>query len=102
MARRLLPWTWVAIAVNVVTGVFMVIDRPARALNGLTFPYKMIFIVVATALAVWLSVALRGDPDYWDRTPGRRSSARVFGAVTVLLWIGVIVAGRWIFYARGV
>jgi hypothetical protein len=102
MARRLLPWTWVAIAVNVVTGVFMVIDRPARALNGLTFPYKMIFIVVATALAAWFAVALRGDPDYWDRTPGRRSSARVLGAVTVLLWIGVIVAGRWIFYARGV
>src|SRR5690606_4453939 len=62
---RFLPWTWVAIAVNVATGAFMVADRPTRALDGLSFSYKMIFLILATVLSVVFAVTLSRDPLYF-------------------------------------
>jgi hypothetical protein len=100
MARRLLPWTWTAIVVNVATGIIMVVDRPTRALDAGSFPYKILFLIVATALSVYFAVTLRRDPDYWDKSAQHRATARVVGAVSVLLWVGIIIAGRWIFYSR--
>jgi hypothetical protein len=100
MARRLLPWTWGAIAVNVITGIIMVIDRPARALDAASFPYKILFLIVATILSVYFAVTLRRDPEYWEKSARHRAMARAMGALSVLLWVGIIIAGRWIFYSR--
>ena len=101
MARRLLPWTWFAIVVNVITGVIMVLDRPTRATDSLTFPYSMIFLIVATILSIYFAITLRRDPDYWERSGSRRGTARLLGALSTLLWIGVIFGDRLIFYAKG-
>ncbi len=100
MTRRLLPWTWLAVFLNVVTGIFMVIDRPTRALDSGAFPFKILFLIVGTALSIYFALTLRSDPDYWEKSGFRRSAARVLGLVSLLLWVGVIVGGRWIFYSR--
>jgi hypothetical protein len=100
MARRLLPWTWGAIAVNVATGIIMVIDRPTRALDATSFPYKMLFLIVATLLSIYFAITLRRDPEYWEKSARHRAMARVVGALSVVLWLGIIIAGRWIFYSR--
>jgi hypothetical protein len=99
MARRLLPWTWTAIVVNIATGLIMVVDRPTRALDSGSFPYKILFLIFATALSIYFAITLRADPQYWEKTGMRRSVARVLGALSVLLWVGVIIGGRWIFYS---
>jgi hypothetical protein len=100
LSRRLLPWTWVAIVTNISTGIIMVVDRPARALDAGSFPYKILFLVFATALSIYFAITLRRDPAYWEKSGRSRFAARALGAVSVLLWIGVIIAGRWIFYSR--
>ena len=101
MARRLLPWAWLAIVVNVITGVIMLIDRSTRTTDSLTWPYSILFLIVATALSIYFAITLRIDPEYWEKSTARRTWARVLGAATVLLWIGVIVGDRLIVYAKG-
>lgn len=100
MVRRLLPWTWGAIVVQFATGIFMVIDRPTRAIDSLTFPYKMAMLLVGILLTVFLSIAVRRRPDYWDAPTTPRLAARVVGLASVALWLGIIVAGRWIYYEK--
>jgi hypothetical protein len=100
VARRLLPWAWFAIAAQIVTGGFMLLDRPERALLSITFPYKMIFLLAAIVLTAVFGFTLRRDPFYWDQTGNRRFAGRVLGALAVILWIGVIFGGRWIAYER--
>jgi hypothetical protein len=100
MARRLLPWTWGAIVVQVLTGGFMILDRPERAFDSLTFPYKMGFLLAAIVVTAVFGLTLRADPGYWDKSGNRRLAARVLGGVSLVLWIGVIFAGRWIAYER--
>jgi hypothetical protein len=100
MAHRLLPWAWFAIVAQILTGGFMVLDNPDRAFFSLTFPYKMIFLVLAIVLTAIFGLTLRSDPGYWDKNANRRAAARVLGFVSLLLWVGVIFGGRWIAYER--
>lgn len=100
MAHRLMPWTWVALLVQITTGVFMIADRPGRAFDSFSFPYKMLMLIVAIALMSWFSLMLRRDPSHWDENGGHRLSGRLLGVLSFLLWVGVIFGGRWIAYER--
>jgi hypothetical protein len=100
MARRLLPWTWGAIVAQFLTGSFMILDRPERAFDSLTFPYKMALLLAAIVVTAVFHVTLWRDHDYWDRNGNRRLAARWLGALALVLWVGVIFAGRWIAYER--
>ena len=52
--------------------------------------------VVLAFVVYWLN---RREAGFWERSLARRNSARVIAAVSMLLWIGVVLAGRWIAYA---
>jgi hypothetical protein len=78
----------------------MVVERPERAAGSLTFPYKMLFLAAAIVVTAVFNVTHRADPGYWERDGGRRAAARALGAVSLVLWLGVIFAGRWIAYER--
>lgn len=100
MMRKLLPWTWVAIVVQIVTGAFMVIDRPGRAIDSLTFPWKMAMLLVGILLTLFLQIAARRNPAFWDAPERPRLAVRALGVASVLLWVGIIFAGRWIYYEK--
>jgi hypothetical protein len=45
-----------------------------------------------------ISLPLRRDALYWERSATRRALAWSVAALSSLLWLGVICAGRWIAY----
>lgn len=99
MIRRLMPWTWWALLLNAVTGLLFVVARPNRYFFNPVVGWKFSMLVPAVALAFvvhWLSTREAG---YWERSSGRRLSARVIAAVSLVLWTGVVLAGRWIAYS---
>jgi hypothetical protein len=100
LAHRLLPWAWAAIALQLATGIFMVVERPERAMGSVTFPYKMLFLVAAIVVTAVFGITIRRDPDYWERDGNRRVVARLMGTVSLVLWVAVMFAGRWIAYER--
>ncbi|WP_207482000.1 DUF6644 family protein [Arenibaculum pallidiluteum] len=97
-ARRFLPWMWWALAVNLITGLVLIIGEPWRTLNNPTFWLKMALLAVAVAAAAGFERTLRRDAGFWERRPGDRKTVRVLVATNFLLWCCVIVAGRWIAY----
>ena len=99
MIGRLMPWTWWALLLNAVTGLLFVVARPNRYFFNPVVGWKFSMLVPAVALAFvvhWLSTREAG---YWERSSGRRLSARVIAAVSLVLWTGVVLAGRWIAYS---
>jgi hypothetical protein len=56
-------------------------------------------LVPAIVLAALFHLATVKDPYFWERSLGRRASAKVIAGLSLLLWIGVVFAGRWIAYA---
>jgi hypothetical protein len=97
MVRRLLPWTWWALLVNLLTGMPFVLARPYRYFMNPVFGWKIAFLVPALALTLAFHLLGR-KPEFWQRS-GARLAARFGAGLSLLLWIGVMMAGRWIAYS---
>lgn len=99
MIRRLMPWTWWALSLNAVTGLLFVLARPNRYFYNPVAEWKFSMLVPAVALAFILHRLNSRERDYWERSSGRRISARILAVVSLVLWTGVVLAGRWIAYS---
>jgi len=89
VVRRWLRVILVAVGVLAATGFLLIASEPGRALFRTVFWVKMGLIVLA------LTVTAAQGPT----TPS--FAARALAIVSLLLWVGVIFAGRWIAYAEG-
>jgi hypothetical protein len=96
LIRELLPYTWVAFVLAVVTGALMFASNaPAYAAN-LEFQLKLVAIAAAGInMAIFHSTAHRRIA-VWDMDLSPPAAARVSGFLSLALWTVVIVLGRWI------
>ena len=99
LAGRLLPLIWGSVVVLLVTGSVLVMNRPARYFRSEIFLSKMGLLTMALVWTVGLAWTLRRNESFWESSPGRRTAARANGVAALVLWFGVIAAGRWIAYA---
>lgn len=98
LAKRFLPWTWFGFLVQLLTGILMFASEAVKMYGNWAFVIKMILIVVAGLNAfVFHSLAYQ-SVDKWDKDPIAPVSARIAGAVSILLWFGIVALGRWIAY----
>jgi hypothetical protein len=100
MIRRLMPWTWWALLLNAVTGLLFVVARPNRYFFNPVVGWKFSMLIPAVALAFVVYRLATQETGYWEQSSGRRLSARVIAAVSLVLWVGVVLAGRWIAYSE--
>ena len=100
MAGDFMQWIWGALSVLALTGVIMIVGEPARELTNPAFWLKMSLLAVVFSLTLFLHRAVKRDSKYWEASEARRVSAKAFAAVSILLWICVLAAGRWIAYVE--
>src|ERR1700681_704887 len=97
-SRRLLPWTIAGFVIMAISGTLLFYAIPLRSYQNIFFRFKMLLMLLA-GLNVWIfhSRVYTGVVTWdVDRVPPR--AARVAGALSLALWIGVIVSGRMIAY----
>jgi hypothetical protein len=97
-SRRLLPWTIAGFVIMVISGTLLFYAIPLRSYQNIFFRFKMILLLLA-GLNVWIFHS-RVYPGVvaWDADQVPPRAARVAGALSLALWIGVIVSGRMIAY----
>jgi hypothetical protein len=100
VARRFLPVIWPVILVLLITGSLLIIGEPRRSLLNSTFYLKMALLVIALALTASLQWSLARSPDFWDGNRARRAAGRFAATVSILVWCGILFAGRWIAYTQ--
>ncbi|MDR3486385.1 MAG: hypothetical protein P4M05_15940 [Bradyrhizobium sp.] len=100
VARRFLPTIWPVLLVLLVTGSLLIIGEPRRSLLNSTFYLKMALLAVAIVLTAWLQWSLSSSPNFWDRNRARRMAGRLAATVSMLVWCGILFAGRWIAYTQ--
>jgi hypothetical protein len=84
MMDRLRPYTLAGFAVMVVTGTLLFYGVPVRTYSNIFFRLKLLFLLLS-GINVW----------YFHFGT---SKARTAGVVSLVLWAGVVVAGRMIAY----
>jgi hypothetical protein len=99
-ARRLivelLPFTWVAFVVAVVSGGLMFISNASMYWDSSVFLAKMVAIALAGLnMAVFHLTAHRRIAD-WDEVIPPPAAARLAGVVSLCLWVVIVFLGRWI------
>jgi len=98
LAQRFLPWAWAGFIIQVITGVLLFASEATKMYGNLGFQIKMLLIVVAGLNAfVFHSIAYQ-SVGKWENDPVAPLSARFAGLFSILLWFGIVAAGRWIAY----
>ena len=95
VTSELVPWTWGAFVVAVITGIGLFMTRATAYVENPAFQMKFILLILACAnMAVFQLRTFRGVA-YWDVGTVPPLAARAAGAASLLLWAGVVLAGRW-------
>ena len=93
--HRFAGFFWTGVVVMVVTGVLLTISEPIREFMTLSFRLKMLFLVICVISAVSFGRAMRQATAV---EAGTSSGMRMTAAVTLVLWVAIILLGRWIAY----
>jgi hypothetical protein len=97
MAHRFLPWVWVAVVVLLCSGTILIIGEPGRELRNTVFWTKMSLLAAALILTLIFQTVLRRNNTFWD---GNRAASMLLGSVSLMVWVSIIAAGRWIAYVE--
>ena len=100
VARRFLPVIWPVLLILLLTGSLLIIGEPRRSLLNTTFYLKMTMLAFAVVLTVALQWSLSSAPEFWEKDRGRRIASRFAATLSILVWCGIIFAGRWIAYTQ--
>lgn len=98
MAERFLPWMWRALPVLVATGAMLIVAEPPRSLLNPLFQAKMGLLLAVVLLTVGFQAMLKAQGARWDTDDGVTAGARLVAVLSLILWIAIIFAGRWIAY----
>ena len=96
LSEETLPWTWMAFIVAAITGTLMFVSAATKYYGNTPFRIKMVLLVLA---GVNMAVFHRGAwkaVHSWNMTLPTPRAARIAGGLSLLFWIGVVVAGRWV------
>jgi hypothetical protein len=96
VSHSILPLTWCAFAVAVVSGGLMFISNAAKYLGNGYFVAKIALIAAAGLNMVIFHAISARDMPKWENDPRLPLPARVAGGLSILLWVAVVACGRWI------
>ncbi len=96
LSDEVLPLTWTAFVVAVITGVLLFTSNAVKYSHNPFFIAKMCLLVLAGAnMAVFQFITTRGI-EAWDESPAVPAAVRFAGAFSLLFWLAIIATGRWI------
>ena len=98
LARKCLPWAWAGFGIQVVTGFLLFSSEAVSMYGNIAFRLKMLMIALAGLNALVFHVTAYRSVGEWENDRVAPISARFAGTASILLWFGIVAAGRWIAY----
>jgi hypothetical protein len=94
---EVLPWTWAAFAVALITGSLLFSSSAMRYVGIWQFDAKMCMLVLAAINMGILHLGALRSVHLWDRAPSQPPlAARLAGGLSLTIWVVVVALGRWI------
>jgi hypothetical protein len=100
VTRRFLPPIWPVLVVLLATGSLLIIGEPRRSLLNSTFYLKMSLLLVAILLTAGLQALLASAPEAWEKNGSWRLAGKALATLSIVVWCGILFAGRWIAYTQ--
>lgn len=95
---RLLPWTVAGFVVMVISGSLLFYAIPVKTYLNIFFRIKAMLLLLAGANVAVFHLTVYRTMAKWDLDPVPPFRARLAGGLSLVLWAGIVVAGRMIAY----
>ena len=96
MVRELVPWALAAFVVALVTGIGLFITRASAHMNNPAFQWKLVLMALAGLNMAVFHFRIYRDVWQWNISQAIPIQARLSGALSLILWGGVMLSGRWV------
>ncbi len=96
LMRRTLPGAWVSFVGAVVTGVMMFVSSATHYSENTAFWIKMILLALAGVNMAVFHLGAYRRMHLWDPEALPPLAARSAALISLTLWVGVVISGRWI------
>jgi hypothetical protein len=96
--RDVIPLTWGAFAVAITTGVLLFISQAVDYYGntGVRLKFSLLALIAVNMLV--FRFAVYPGVSKWDRDAPIPLAARLAGGISLLSWMSVVAAARWIAY----
>ncbi len=98
LARHLLRWSWVGLALVVPAGIMMLTAHATEFATNPAFLLKLALLATAAANVAFFHMVPYRSVRQWDVTGAAPGAARAAAALSIVIWIAVITCGRLIAY----
>ncbi len=96
LTAEILPWTWGAFVVAVITGSLMFASSATKYIANPPFQIKLVMLLLAGVNMAVFHLVTQRNIAHWDEHPVTPVGAKIAGGLSLLFWLGAITAGRWI------
>jgi hypothetical protein len=94
MAGRLIPFAWLGFVAQVITGALLFSSEAVKIYGNPAFRLKMLLLAGLQALI--FQTVISGKLAAWDERESLPVLAKVAGLSSLLLWVAIVTAGRFI------
>ena len=94
VAGRLLPLALFGFVLMAISGVLLFYSGPVKAANNIFFRLKMILMLLTGVNALLFHFTIYRRVAAWDLAPSPPARAKLAGALSLILWCGVVICGR--------
>ena len=94
MASDILKWTWAAFALTALTGALMFITNARVYYHNFFFRTKMLLLVLSGINMLIFELTAGRTIHNWEKAPSAPSAGKAVAAVSLVMWIGIIIMGR--------
>jgi hypothetical protein len=95
MVAGTLRWALCGFGLMLVTGGLMFVSEATRCYTNAGFRWKMVLLLFAGLNALFFHISTYRSAERWERGP-TPFGAKFAGTCSILLWFGIVAAGRWI------
>ena len=96
ISRRLLPWTWAGFILAVITGFMLFASNAVAYYGNGAFRLKLMLMILAAVNMLYFELVTFRTVGSWEADAKPPFAARLAGVLSMVLWCGVIMTGRWI------
>ena len=98
VSNQLMPWSLGGFVIMFITGILLFWSQAMKAYGSIFFRIKLVLLVLAALNALTFELTLRRNIVNWDTDEKPPFRARLAGILGIVLWAGVIAAGRTMAY----
>jgi hypothetical protein len=98
VVSRIVPWTLWSFCLMAITGGWLFAGEASKLYHSAAFRIKLVLLLLAGLNALIFHLTVYRRAVEWDVIPVR---GKLAGLISLLLWIGIIAAGRSIAYGPG-